>query len=69
MNVYLVLNNNSESRFVICAHNVENAYKIATENGRAGEVFDRSFMWEQGSQCANLLGGTDSDTEKILKEI
>lgn len=59
MNVYLVLNNNAESRFVVRAYNTESAYKLAKENGRAGEVFDRSFR----------LGETDSDTEKILKEI
>lgn len=59
MNVYLVLNNNAENRFVVCAYNTDTAYKLAKEKGRAGEVFDRSF----------LLGGTDSETEKILKEI
>ena len=59
MNVYLVLNNNAESRFVICAYNTETAYKLAKEKGRTGEVFDRSFR----------LGETDSDTEKVLKEI
>ena len=59
MNVYLVLNNNAESRFVVCAYNTETAYKLAKEKGRAGEVFDRSFY----------LGGTDSETEKVLKEV
>ena len=59
MSVYLVLNNNAESRFVVCAYNTEIAYKLAKEKGRAGEIFDRSF----------LLGETDSGTERILKEI
>ena len=59
MNVYLVLNNKDESRFVVCAYNTETAYKLAKENGRVGEVFDRSFR----------LGETDSDTEMVLKEI
>ena len=59
MNVYLVLNNNAESRFIVCAYNTETAYKLAKENGRVGEVFDRSFR----------LGETDSDTEMVLKEI
>ena len=59
MSVYLVLNNNAESRFIVCAYNTETAYKLAKEKGRVGEVFDRSF----------LIGETDGDTEKILKEI
>jgi hypothetical protein len=59
MNIYLVLNNNAESRFVVCAYNTETAYKLAKEKGRAGEVFDRSF----------LLGGTDDGNERVLKEI
>ena len=59
MSVYLVLNNNAESRFIVCAYNTESAYKLAKEKGRAGEVFDRSF----------LLGETDDGTERVLKEI
>lgn len=59
MNVYLVLNNNAESRFVVCAYNTESAYKLAKEKGRAGEVFNRSF----------LLGGTDDGDERVLREI
>ena len=59
MNVYLVLNSNTESRFVVCAYNAETAHKLAKEKGRAGEVFDRSF----------LLGGTDDGDERVLKEI
>jgi hypothetical protein len=39
--------------------NTETAYKLAKEKGRAGEVFDRSF----------LLGGTDDGDERVLKEI
>lgn len=59
MSVYLILNNKAESRFVVCAYNTETAYKLAKEKGRAGEVFDRSF----------LLGETDNGTERVLKEI
>lgn len=59
LNVYLVLNSNAESRFVVCAFNAETAYKLAKEKGRAGEVFDRSFY----------LGATDGETEKVLKEV
>ena len=59
MNVYLVLNNNAESRFVVCAYNAETAYELAKEKGKAGEVFDHSFC----------LGGTDDGNERVLKEI
>ena len=34
MNVYLVLNNKAESRFIVCAENTERAYELARENGR-----------------------------------
>ena len=44
MNVYLVLNNKAESRFIVCAENSERAYELARENGRENEVFDRSFF-------------------------
>ena len=59
MDIHLVLNNNGESRFIVCAYSAETAYELAKEKGRAGEVFDRSFC----------LGSTDGDTEKVLKEI
>lgn len=44
MNVYLVLNNKAENRFIVCAENTERAYELARENGRENEVFDRSFL-------------------------
>lgn len=44
MNVYLVLNNKAENRFIVCAENTERAYELARENGRENEVFDRSFF-------------------------
>ena len=44
MNVYLVLNNKAENRFVVCAENTERAYELARECGRENEVFDRSFL-------------------------
>lgn len=44
MNVYLVLNNKAENRFLVCAENTERAYELARENGRENEVFDRSFL-------------------------
>lgn len=44
MNVYLVINNKAENRFVVCAENTERAYELARENGRENEVFDRSFF-------------------------
>ena len=44
MNVYLVLNNKAENRFLVCAENTERAYELAKENGRENEVFDRSFL-------------------------
>jgi hypothetical protein len=44
MNVYLVLNNKAENRFVVCAENTERAYELAREVGRENEVFDRSFF-------------------------
>ena len=44
MNVYLVLNNKAENRFIVCAESRERAYELAKENGRKNEVFDRSFL-------------------------
>ena len=44
MNVYLVLNNKAENRFVVCAENTERAYELAREVGRENEVFDRCFL-------------------------
>lgn len=44
MNVYLVLNNKPENRFIVCAENTERAYELAREKGRENEVFDRSFL-------------------------
>lgn len=44
MNVYLVLNNKAENRFIVCAENTERAYELAREKGRENEVFDRSFL-------------------------
>ena len=44
MNVYFVLNNKAENRFIVCAENTERAYELARENGRENEVFDRSFL-------------------------
>jgi hypothetical protein len=43
MNVYLVINNKAENRFIVCAENWERAIKLAKENGRENEVFDRGF--------------------------
>ena len=44
MNVYLVINNKAENRFIVCAENTQRAYELARENGRENEVFDRSFL-------------------------
>ncbi len=44
MNVYLVINNKAENRFLVCAENTERAYELAREKGRENEVFDRSFL-------------------------
>lgn len=44
MNVYLVINNKAENRFIVCAENTERAYELARERGRENEVFDRSFF-------------------------
>jgi hypothetical protein len=43
MNLYLVINNKAENRFIVCAENWERAIKLAKENGRENEVFDRGF--------------------------
>lgn len=55
MNVYLVLNNKAENRFIVCAENTERAYELAREKGRENEVFDRSF----------LLATSEENKEKI----
>lgn len=64
MNVYLVLNNKAESRFVVCTENTERAYELARENGRENEVFDRSFLLSTSNEknesiheIKNLFGG------------
>ena len=44
MNVYLVINNKAENRFLVCAENTERAIELAKENGRENEVFDRGFF-------------------------
>lgn len=44
MNVYLVINNKAENRFIVCAENWERALELAKENGRENEVFDRGFF-------------------------
>lgn len=44
MNIYLVLNNKAENRFIICAENTERAYELAKKHGKENEVFDRSFL-------------------------
>ena len=66
MNVYLVINNKAENRFVVCAENTERAYELARENGRENEVFDRSFFLstsyenkESIQEIKNLFGGRE----------
>ena len=66
MNVYLVINNKAENRFVVCAENTELAYELARENGRENEVFDRSFFLstsyenkESIQEIKNLFGGRE----------
>jgi hypothetical protein len=57
MNVYLVINNKAENRFIVCAENTERAYELARENGRENEVFDRSF----------LLSSSHENKESVLE--
>ncbi len=64
MNVYLVLNNKAENRFVVCAENTERAYELAKKHGKENEVFDRSFFLsisnenkESIQEIKNLFGG------------
>ena len=57
MNVYFVLNNKAENRFIVCAENTERAYELARENGRENEVFDRSF----------LLSSSHENKESVLE--
>lgn len=57
MNVYIVINNKAENRFIVCAENTERAYELARENGRENEVFDRSF----------LLSSSHENKESVLE--
>lgn len=57
MNVYLVLNNKAENRFIVCAENTERAIELARGNGRENEVFDRSF----------LLSSSHENKESVLE--
>ena len=66
MNVYLVINNKAENRFIVCAENTERAYELARENGRENEVFDRSFFLstsyenkESVLEVKNYFGGRE----------
>jgi len=58
MNIYLVINNKAENRFIVCAENTERAYELARENGRENEVFDRSFFLS-----------TSNEKNECIKEI
>ena len=58
MNMYLVMNNNGASKFIVCANNTSRAYELAKEKS-VNEIFDRSF----------LLGSTNDTEDKVLREI
>lgn len=64
MNIYLVINNKAENRFIVCAENWERANELARENGRENEVFDRGFYLstsnenkESIQEIKNFFGG------------
>lgn len=59
-NVYLVMNSEGASRFIVCANNTQRAYELAKEkSNKQNEVFDRSF----------LIGKSEHNNEMVVREI